>query len=67
MIGESGNAFGGLLILLFYFACFVAGPIITIWALNTLFALGIAYGFYEWVAVLCLGGGGALLKRVTGK
>lgn len=29
-------------------------PLAVIWALNTLFTLGIAYGFYEWLAVLVL-------------
>lgn len=29
-------------------------PFAVIWALNTLFGLGIAYGFYEWLAVLVM-------------
>lgn len=29
-------------------------PLAVIWALNTLFGLGIAYGFYEWLAVFVL-------------
>lgn len=29
-------------------------PLAVIWALNTLFSLGIAYGFYEWLAVFVL-------------
>ena len=29
-------------------------PLAVIWALNTLFGLGIAYGFYEWLAVLVM-------------
>jgi hypothetical protein len=29
-------------------------PLAVIWAMNTLFSLGIAYGFYEWLAVFVL-------------
>ena len=29
-------------------------PLAVIWAMNTLFGLGIAYGFYEWLAVLVM-------------
>lgn len=29
-------------------------PFIFIWSINTLFNLGIAYGFWEWLAALCL-------------
>jgi len=29
-------------------------PLAVIWALNTLFSLSIAYGFYEWLAVLVM-------------
>ena len=31
------------------------GPFVTIWALNTLFGLGIAYTFWTWLAVVFLG------------
>jgi hypothetical protein len=31
------------------------GPFVTIWALNTLFGLGIAYTFWTWVAIVWLG------------
>lgn len=35
----------------------VVGPLLTIWALNTLFpVLAINYGFFEWLAVIFLGG-----------
>jgi hypothetical protein len=35
----------------------VAGPLITLWALNTLFpVLAIPYTFWTWLAALCLGG-----------
>lgn len=30
------------------------GPLAVIWALNTLFALGIPYTFWTWLAVLVL-------------
>jgi len=32
------------------------GPLITIWSLNTLFGLGIAYTFWTWLATLWLVG-----------
>ena len=32
----------------------VAFPFMVIWALNTLFALGIAYNFWTWLAMLIL-------------
>jgi hypothetical protein len=33
----------------------IFGPFVTIWALNTLFGLGIAYTFWTWLAVIFLG------------
>ncbi len=33
----------------------IIGPLLSIWALNTLFNLGIAYNFYTWLAALLLG------------
>jgi len=42
--------FGVLILLLI-----IAGPFITIWALNTLFGLAIAYTFWTWLAMICLG------------
>jgi hypothetical protein len=42
--------FGLLLLVLI-----AVGPFITIWALNTLFGLGIAYTFWTWLAVVWLG------------
>jgi hypothetical protein len=33
----------------------VMGPIVMIWSLNTLFALGIEYTFFTWAAALFLG------------
>lgn len=32
----------------------IVSPFIFIWSLNTLFGLGIAYGFFEWLAALIL-------------
>lgn len=41
--------------ILFLVVLVLIGPFITIWALNTLFGLGIAYTFWTWVAVVWLG------------
>lgn len=41
----------GILILL---SIVVFAPLVTLWSLNTLFGLGIEYGFYEWLAVVWL-------------
>ena len=35
-------------------ALIAIGPLITIWALNTLFGLGIAYSFFTWAATVWL-------------
>jgi hypothetical protein len=32
----------------------LVAPVLLIWALNTLFGLGIAYGFFEWLAALLI-------------
>jgi hypothetical protein len=32
----------------------LVAPLFLIWALNTLFGLGIAYGFFEWLAALLI-------------
>ena len=32
----------------------IGGPLVTIWALNTLFAVGIAYNFWTWLAAVWL-------------
>ena len=32
----------------------VVWPLLAIWALNTLFALGIAYTFWNWMAMIVL-------------
>lgn len=32
----------------------IISPLLFIWSLNTLFALNIAFGFWEWLAALAL-------------
>jgi len=45
-----------LLLVLLIIALVIAGPFITIWALNTLFpALAIEYTFQTWLAAIILG------------
>jgi len=45
-----------LLLILLIIALIVVGPVITIWALNTLFpALAIEYTFQTWLAAVILG------------
>lgn len=46
------TALTGLVLLIV--AIFIALPFAVIWSLNTLFNTGIAYGFYEWLAVIGL-------------
>ena len=46
-----------VLILAFVISLIVLGPILTLWALNTLFpALAIPYTIETWIAALILGG-----------
>lgn len=45
----------GVLIGLMLVLVAVVGPLLTIWALNTLFGLGIAYTFKTWLATMILG------------
>ena len=45
--------FFALLVLIL--ALIVIGPLLTIWALNTLFATGIEYTLTNWAAVVVLG------------
>jgi hypothetical protein len=42
----------GFIVIIFAFA--LLWPLAIIWALNTLFAFGIAYTFWTWLAVLIL-------------
>ncbi len=51
------NFFAGLGMIIIVLLLVILGPIITIWALNTLFpALAIPFTFETWVAALVLGG-----------
>ena len=45
-------SFGVVGILAFAFALIVFGPFISIWSLNTLFGLTIAYTFKTWLAAI---------------
>lgn len=45
-----------ILIIVFVILLLIIGPLLTIWALNTLFpVLNIGYGIAEWFAVILLG------------
>jgi hypothetical protein len=45
-----------ILLIAFVIAMFVAGPLATIWAANTLFpVLAIPYDIWSWLAVVVLG------------
>jgi hypothetical protein len=45
-----------VLLTLFIVLLIIVGPLLTIWALNTLFpVLAISYGFYEWLSIILLG------------
>jgi hypothetical protein len=57
-----------ILVIVLIVALILIGPIITIWALNTLFpALAIPYTFYTWLAVVILGAVFSPTIRVTRK
>jgi len=46
-----------ILLIVFVIALIVVGPLLTIWALNTLFpVLAIPYDIWTWLAVIILGG-----------
>lgn len=48
---------GAVALLLIVIALIIVGPLLTIWALNTLFPLlAIPYTVWTWLAVLVLGG-----------
>ena len=53
-IRSNSNAqfWGVSLIAVLVLFIFIAGPFISIWALNTLFGLGIAYNFWTWLAMV---------------
>lgn len=43
-----------LFLLGFFILLLIAGPLITIWSLNTLFGIGISYTFKTWLATMWL-------------
>jgi hypothetical protein len=43
-----------LVVILIVAAMIVAVPLVVIWAVNTLFSVGIAYTVYNWLAMLIL-------------
>ena len=43
-----------ILMILGIVVCIITFPVLFIWSLNTLFKTGIAYGIYEWLAVVSL-------------
>ena len=43
-----------IFVILILLSIVVFAPLATLWSLNTLFGLGIAYGFYEWLAIVWL-------------
>ena len=45
-----------VLLIILIIVLIIFGPIIIIWALNTLFKLGILYNFKTWLATLILSG-----------
>jgi len=45
-----------LFVVVLVIALIIFGPLLTIWSLNTLFGLGIAYSLKTWFAALILGG-----------
>lgn len=51
------KAFEALIVVVLVIALIIVGPLLTIWALNTLFpALAIPFTFWTWLAVVILGG-----------
>ena len=58
-----------LVIILALIAIIILAPFVTIWALNTLFGLGIAYTFFTWLATvwLQLVTFGSVASAVSGK
>ena len=51
----AGQAFLGFLVVLIVVALFSLGPLLLIWAINTLFGLGILYTLKTWAAALIVG------------
>lgn len=48
-------AVGGGTVVLLILALIIFGPFLSIWSLNTLFGLGIAYTFKTWIAIIIAG------------
>lgn len=44
-----------VLLVLLIIVLIIVGPLITIWSLNTLFGLGIAYTIWTWLAMAWIG------------
>lgn len=53
--GISGATMAIIGLILLTIVLIAVGPLLTIWSLNTLFGLGIAYTFKTWLAALFLG------------
>lgn len=53
-LSATGTAVGIILLALLILAAIIFIPVLAIWALNTLFALNIAYTFINWAAVYVL-------------
>lgn len=53
-MSKSAKIIGGVFLIGLVVILCVLAPIATIWAINTLFATGIAYTFYTWLAVVVL-------------
>lgn len=45
--------------------CVTAGPLLSIWSVNTLFGTTIAYNFWTWFAALWLSGAGMGMVRAA--
>lgn len=53
-MGKSTKIIGAVFLISLVVILCVLAPFATIWAINTLFATGIAYTFYTWLAVVVL-------------
>ena len=53
---NKGNIMDAILLLLLVIAFILGGPFVTIWALNTLFTLGIPFTFWTWLSVAWIQG-----------
>jgi hypothetical protein len=58
------KAFLVILVILFFVAAIVFGPLLPIWAVNTLFKTEIEYTFWTWLASIILTSG-VLAPKVT--